>query len=274
MGKRKIILQEIAHWRRNKVLPEHYCDFLMNLYQEDHSEEAIASWQSVSKSSIRNSHWKFWLLLCLTLVLVSIIVFNFNQFPLPMQMGLAICIIALSYYFGLVKLRPNKTLSYASLGSGSIFMLWIGQYVMTLQGVEHPFWFVGYFVLCSIVWVLFGIIFKIGLFQFCGWMGLIMFYAWMLHARVDDIHWFHIQLFWIPLTVIFIWLGWLLHHRNKSLSKVYFLVGVLLWFVPDLYLILFTSKANGWLQVSFMSKIIIAGILLFMFRKKWIEWVA
>lgn len=274
MERRKIIIEEIAHWRRSKVLPEQYCDFLMNLYQEDHSEAATASWQTVSKTSIRNSHWRFWLILCLALVLASIIVFNFNQFPLPMQIGLALCITALSYYLGLVKLRSNKTLSYATLGSGSIFMLWIGQYVMTLHDVEHAFWFIGYFVLCSVLWIVFGIIFKIGLFQFCGWMGIIMFYGWLLHARIDQIHWLHIQLFWLPLTVIFVWLGWLLHHRNKSLGKVYFLVGLLLWFVPDVYLILFTNHASAWLQFSFISKIVVAALLLFIFRKKWIEWVA
>ena len=33
--KRKMIVREIDHWRRSKLLPEHYCDFLMNLYVDE-----------------------------------------------------------------------------------------------------------------------------------------------------------------------------------------------------------------------------------------------
>ncbi|WP_252508902.1 hypothetical protein [Paenibacillus peoriae] len=33
--KRAILLHEIEHWRRSRLLPEQYCDFLSNLYRED-----------------------------------------------------------------------------------------------------------------------------------------------------------------------------------------------------------------------------------------------
>jgi hypothetical protein len=272
MEKRKIIIKEIENWRRSKVLPEHYCDFLMNLYQDD--EVKTTSWNTVSKTSIRNSHWKLWLLIGVILTAVCVIVFNFNLFPIPMQIGISTFFILLCYLLGILKLHKNKSISYMFLGTASIFLLFIGQHLMKLHGVEDALWVLGYLVLCSIIWIVIGIILKLGLFQFCGWTGLIMFYGWILHSRIDEIHWFQIQMFWIPLTVIFIWLGWLLHHRNKSLGNVYFLVGIFLWFVPDVYLIMMTESTDQWMQVSFIGKIGIAGILLFVLRKKWTEWVA
>lgn len=32
--KKQIIINEILFWKQNKLLPEHYCDFLMTLYTE------------------------------------------------------------------------------------------------------------------------------------------------------------------------------------------------------------------------------------------------
>lgn len=273
MERRNIILQEIASWRRNKVLPEQYCDFLMNLYQLDHSEEAAASWQYVSKSSIRNSHWKLWVLIGVVIAAASFIVFNFNHFPLAMQIGLTICMTTVAYILGLYKIRANKSLSYALIGSGSILLLWAGQHVMRLHHVEHIFWYVAFFVLCSVIWIALGIIARNGLLLLIGWMGLILFYGWLLHSRIDDIHWVQIQLFWLPLTAIFIWLGWLLQHRNKSTGAVYFFVGLFIWFIPDLYLVIMTETSHV-MQLSFMGKIFLASLLLFIFRKKWVEWIA
>ncbi len=36
--RRKIITNEIKYWKQNRMLPEHYCDFLLNLYTEGDTE--------------------------------------------------------------------------------------------------------------------------------------------------------------------------------------------------------------------------------------------
>ena len=36
--RKKIILNEIAFWKQNKLLPEHYCDFLITLYAQGEME--------------------------------------------------------------------------------------------------------------------------------------------------------------------------------------------------------------------------------------------
>lgn len=41
-----MILQEIKHWRKNHLLPDHYCDFLYNLYTEgsEYSSKTRFNW--------------------------------------------------------------------------------------------------------------------------------------------------------------------------------------------------------------------------------------
>lgn len=271
--KKKIIIKEIGHWRRSRLLPEQYCDFLLNLYQdEDHSEQS--SWNTDSKTLIRNSHWKFWLLFGVISAVVSFVVFNFNSFPLQMQIALSALIIFICYFLGFLYLNKRKNIAYLCFGLGSFILLIIGEYIIKLQQVNDILWTLGYVVACSIVWIVLGIVTQMGVFQFCGWVGLILFYGWLLHTRMDQVHWFQIQMFWFPLTVIFIWLGWLMHHRKKAIGSVYFIVGLLIWFVPDIYLMIMEGTTNSWIQLSFIGKIIIALLVLFLFRKKWTEWVA
>ncbi|MCM3710868.1 hypothetical protein [Sporosarcina luteola] len=48
--RKKIIIAEINYWKQNKLLPEHYCDFLLTLYtQGDHELEISATDALLSK---------------------------------------------------------------------------------------------------------------------------------------------------------------------------------------------------------------------------------
>ncbi|WP_252502925.1 hypothetical protein [Sporosarcina sp. Marseille-Q4943] len=48
--RKKIITAEINYWKQNKLLPEHYCDFLITLYtQGDHEQEISATEAVLSK---------------------------------------------------------------------------------------------------------------------------------------------------------------------------------------------------------------------------------
>ena len=36
--RKRIIISEIKYWKNNKLLPEHYCDFLITLYAQGEEE--------------------------------------------------------------------------------------------------------------------------------------------------------------------------------------------------------------------------------------------
>ena len=39
--RKRIIISEIKYWKQNKLLPDHYCDFLITLYAQGEDEEDI-----------------------------------------------------------------------------------------------------------------------------------------------------------------------------------------------------------------------------------------
>lgn len=170
-------------------------------------------------------------------------------------------------------MNKSKASAYALLGIGSIMMLWSGQYLLKAQGYGESAWLVGFLVFCSLVWLLMGLILNLGILQFSGWLGIVMVYGWLVHAQVAGAHWLPIQLLWLPLTLFFIWIGWLLTQRQKSVGFIYCIVGLLLWFVADAYLIFVSEHDHIWMQVVLVIKIGITIATLYAFRKKWTEWV-
>lgn len=45
--RKKIIMTEINYWKQNKLLPEHYCDFLITLYTQGNHEQEISAEDAV-----------------------------------------------------------------------------------------------------------------------------------------------------------------------------------------------------------------------------------
>jgi hypothetical protein len=270
--KRKIIVYEIEHWRKSKLLPEHLCDFLLNLYLEDPADRP-KKWGSVSPSSIRNSNWKVWILIFGSIGLISFIALNFNSFQIPMQISISALIILLCYMVGGVSRTKNPTIAYLALGVGSILLLNIGLFLLHKHDAD-PTLIVAYTVLCSIIWMVTGITARLPVFHFGGWLVLILIYGWVLNHNIEAFDWLGLQMSWVPVSIVLLWLGWLFHHNNKQMGAVLLLVGFLVWFIPDVFGLLLTDLPQNGLQLSLMLRIVIAGIALFSLRKKWTEWVA
>ncbi|WP_079509780.1 hypothetical protein [Mesobacillus jeotgali] len=81
--RRKIITNEIQYWKQSKLLPEHYCDFLLNLYTE-------GSLNPDSNLKNRPSRLKIIQLAMLGLLSLSVLLFYFTELSLFLQTGLMI----------------------------------------------------------------------------------------------------------------------------------------------------------------------------------------
>jgi hypothetical protein len=274
--KRKLIVNEIHHWRKSKLLPEHYCDFLLNLYADDSGKTEAGSKSMLSSGfslSIQNSHWKFWLMGTVVAVLFSLFVFNFTLFPMQMQIGLSSIFILFLYAMGYRWRSTNPIGSYSVIGLGSVLLLFAGLRFMEANQLEQASDMAVFLLLCSSAWIIIGAVSQKHVFQFCGWIGCLLLYAWLLLERLDVIAWSSSQLSWLPITVVFGWIGWLCQHRSKKVAFVYFGVAIVVWFVPEVFL----GYANGYsdiVQYSLTGKLVLLGVASFATRKKWSEWVA
>jgi hypothetical protein len=89
--KTKVILQEIDYWKKNKLLPAHYCDFLTTLYTE-----------GSGNSTKRNRFGKFNYISYILAILVSIsligsLVLYFSDFLKQMQISLRLFLSVLFF---------------------------------------------------------------------------------------------------------------------------------------------------------------------------------
>ncbi|KGR74545.1 hypothetical protein [Ureibacillus sinduriensis] len=73
-AKKKIILNEILFWKQNKLLPDHYCDFLMTLYTEGNETELEAEIDSKNSVIAQAKRLKF-ILLTITIIVTAAILF-------------------------------------------------------------------------------------------------------------------------------------------------------------------------------------------------------
>lgn len=52
--RKRIIISEIKYWKQNKLLPEHYCDFLITLYAQGEDEKEAKVTDAILVKEKRN----------------------------------------------------------------------------------------------------------------------------------------------------------------------------------------------------------------------------
>ncbi|MFE5319914.1 hypothetical protein ACFQ88_14510 [Paenibacillus sp. NPDC056579] len=272
---RKIIIREIERWRKSKLLPEHYCDFLLNLYLEEGTGKPSAGFMGITPAVIKNSNWKIWMLIFVIIAAISLTALNFTAFELPMQIGVSLLFLFICYALGSIQNKKEPVRAQILFGMASLFLLFIGVYLLRIHQVDAPVWFVGYVVLCSLVWLLTGLLARLLLFQLSGWVVLVFCYGWLLHFQLDTINWLTLELSWVPLCLLFGWLGWMLHEKTKQIATVFLMLSCIVWFMPELYGMLYAEQyGEQTVQLALIGKLFTEAGLLFAFRKKWTEWVA
>ena len=86
--RKKIILNEILFWKQNKLLPEHYCDFLAALYTEGADIEELEPVQDPKQAILPSEKRKMILLiasLCIAIITVLAIYFTIKSFTLVIR---------------------------------------------------------------------------------------------------------------------------------------------------------------------------------------------
>jgi len=273
--KRKIIISEIEQWRKSKLLPEQYCDFLLNIYMVDGSPKPSSGLLGITPAAIKNSNWKIWMLIVAVLAAVSLTALNFTAFELPMQIGVSLLFLFVCYTVGSLQNKKEPVRAQILFGVASLFLLFIGVYMFRLHQIHESVLVVGYVVLCSLVWLLTGLLARLLLFQLSGWVVLVFCYGWLLHYQLDLNNWLTLELSWVPLCLLFGWLGWMLHEKTKQTATVFLMLSCIVWFMPELYGMLYAEQYGEQIvQIALIGKIFFEAGLLFAFRKKWTEWVA
>lgn len=177
--KKKVIISEITFWKKNHLLPEHYCDFLMQLYTEGKSLSEEGEKQLEKQSLLKKekpSMGKIVMTTMTTLLILAIIALMFlfgeNLVWLPISIGILVLIGIITF---IIKTPLNKqlttTLAYAS-GALLLFATSI-RIVGEVTSNNVIALFITLIVNC-IIWIVLGGVLKQVYFMISGILGLII----------------------------------------------------------------------------------------------------
>lgn len=271
LEKRDVILREIQYWRKNRLLSEQYCDFLTNLYDD---KAAVKDSNPISLHNLQQGSIKIWLFGFGIISFIFLISLYFSVFPWGLQLATAFSLLLVCYGYAGVLRERQKVMSLMLAGIGSVLTLGFGMWMISLHDLDSHIWMPIIIGACGILWVVLGSILRIGLLQYCGFVFWALLYAGFFGGIRPEASVLELELLWLPLCVLMIWLSWLLHHRIKGVSGVYFAVGATIWLMPELDSLLLRQGYPQWVSYILLLKIAVGLALLFLFRKKWIAWVA
>jgi hypothetical protein len=101
-SRKQIIINEIIYWKKNRMLPEHYCDFLLALYTKGNGLQ-----NQSEKSRLRKN-----ILLLFILIPIGIFLFYFTELSLTLQI-----------VFGFILIIMGILLTFYSTKRGMLFQI-------------------------------------------------------------------------------------------------------------------------------------------------------
>jgi hypothetical protein len=269
--RRTLIVNEIEYWRRHKLLPEQYCDFLLNLYRDP--EDASFPSKQERARSIAESSPLHWLLGFGTIASICYICLHFISFPPHLQIALLLFFVTATHAASIWLRERRPLLSYLFFGMGALALLAGGAYWLHAEGVDDWAALAGYVAFCACIWIVYGLMLRIPWVHFSGWAGLLLVYALTVHRVLAPASIWTLELCWVPLSFLFGWAGWALGRRANRAGAVCLLVACIVWFAPEIYALLWPVSDFVTIQALIFGKLASLGGLAFALRKKWTEWV-
>lgn len=304
--RKRTIIAEIENWRRNHLLPEHYCIFLLNLYTEGDRPKAAASenrkvskgartdsapgqgtiaagkgsavsaayaYQPRTVSPVTGKMVLSWLLGAFVIAGLILLAFHFNRFQTPMQITIFACFALVFYIMGLSFRRTAPPLTHLFLGLSFLIMIAGGIYCIKQLGGSLPFILFYLGVICILLSVsafLFGYTYLL----YCGMLGLALLYGFATVQRVgEDYSWWKSELYWVPLACLLTGMGFLMNNANPKWAGVFALCGLVAFFGAEIQSLYIPEAKRDVIQLLLFIKVFLASALFFFTRGHWYTWL-
>jgi hypothetical protein len=270
--KRQTIISEIERWRSSKLLPEHYCDFLLNLYIDEQEVPKSKGRNSSTFSSSQTFRKSFLIFSLISLILVCSL--YFTSFHPAMQIGLALSVIGILYSIGIVKRESQPTIAYIYIGIASMLLLFVGELILNINDWDSEPAVMGTIAFSGAMWILIGTFARIALLHFCGWAFMIMAYTMLIHWIHSEPKWYVLQLYAIPVFTALLMHGGYRLVNDRITGWLLIVTSSLFFLIPEIYGF-FVNISHPILITGIVCKILILAIIVwFILRKpKMKEWV-
>lgn len=182
--KKKIIISEISFWKSNHLLPEHYCDFLTQLYTEgrslsEESEQNLAQQSLLKKDKPSFAKTLLFIITAIAIVALVAMMFLFGQNLAWIPTVIAILLLIAITLF-IAKTPYTKTLvTTLAYASAALLLFAISVRVTGMLFTANNFaLFIVLFINCA-VWIVLGKLLKQVYFLISGILGLLIILFYM-----------------------------------------------------------------------------------------------
>ena len=167
--KKETILKEIAFWKTNKLLPEHYCDFLTTLYTggDDDSDQQDESAKRLPLS-------KAWILygvaaLLAMMIIAMMYIFSAQYIAIPIAMSvLAIAVIIYMTFKG----ATTKVMQTLAFAVAALLLFALSVRIASMFGPGNIWVMYSVLVANCVTWLLLGTKMTLIYFTISGYLGL------------------------------------------------------------------------------------------------------
>lgn len=302
--RKRTIIAEIENWRRNHLLPEHYCIFLLNLYTEGErpdtpsnppkkgkrgtsypAERPGTSFGTGNAAGVAYAHTirdvspvtgkliLAWIVGAFIIAGLILLAFHFNRFQTPMQITIFACFALVFYILALVFRRSQ--VPFAHLFLGLCFLLLIGGGIYSILQLDGSLAFILIYIgmicvfLCANAFV-FGYTYLL----YFGMLGLALLYGIATKDRVEaDYTWWLAELYWVPLAAILTGLGFMMHQANPKWAGVFAICGLLSFFGAEIQSLYIPDARRDVIQLLLFIKVFLSSTFFFLTRGYWYAWL-
>lgn len=181
LQRKQIIMNEIAFWKKNRLLPEHYCDFLLALYaqgenQED--EQVENSSKAVLANKQKNKIILYIIVGLLTVLLLASMFIVTTAIFIPI---ILVAIAILSFLYIAIKLVRNKSVMAPLLFVfSSLLLLALSFKIWDVYFGDNPLILIGLIFGNCLLWLFSGLLLKLVYFSISGILGLVLIIGYFI----------------------------------------------------------------------------------------------
>ncbi|MBO0600371.1 hypothetical protein I2483_01735 [Sporosarcina sp. E16_3] len=176
--RKRMIISEIKYWKQNKLLPEHYCDFLITLYAQGQDVKEVNATDAIFVKEKKKLNRAIAMLSILAII-VSGGMFVFIEYP-----GWTLTLTAVvSFSFLLLTMRKSTIQMGIApilyiLASLMLLLMSLKLWVVFFEG--YTMLLIGLLILNCVLWLFAGRMLKLQYFTLSGAAGLLLIIVFLL----------------------------------------------------------------------------------------------
>lgn len=181
LQRKQIIMNEISFWKKNKLLPEHYCDFLLALYAqgENNGDEQTENFsKAVLAKKQKTKVILYTIVGLLTAILLASLFVATTAIFIPI---ILVAIAILSFLYIAIKLVKNKSVMTPLLFVFSaLLLLALSFKVWDIYFGDNPLLLIGLIFGNCLLWLFSGLLMKLVYFSISGILGILLIIGYFI----------------------------------------------------------------------------------------------